>query len=86
MVCVDPAGAELKLHSHPGGSASGFTTVQIPVTLTVHSPAGTHHINTTAALSTSAPSNTPLSPPAGPAEPGPVPEAAHTPIITGTHP
>ncbi|XP_069024764.1 pogo transposable element with ZNF domain isoform X2 [Embiotoca jacksoni] len=67
--------AELKLLSHPGGSASGFTTVQIPVTLTLHSPAGTHHINTTASLTASLTSPTP---PAGPA-PGPDP----TPIITG---
>uniref|UniRef100_A0A7N6FCD6 C2H2-type domain-containing protein n=1 Tax=Anabas testudineus TaxID=64144 RepID=A0A7N6FCD6_ANATE len=77
-------GAELKLRSHPGGSASGFTRVQIPVTLTVHSPAGTHHINTTASLTTSVPSNTPPSPsPAAPPEPGPGSEAVHTPIITG---
>ncbi|XP_067468979.1 pogo transposable element with ZNF domain isoform X2 [Thunnus thynnus] len=60
-------GAELKLRSHPAGSASGFTTVHIPVTLTLHSPAGTRHINTTASLT------------ATPA----APEPEHTPIITG---
>uniref|UniRef100_A0A3B4ZII1 C2H2-type domain-containing protein n=1 Tax=Stegastes partitus TaxID=144197 RepID=A0A3B4ZII1_9TELE len=67
-------GAELKLHSHPRGSASGFTTVQIPVTLTLHSPAGTQHINTTASLTAAVSSSTS---PAAPATPDP------TPIITG---
>ncbi|KAM7373732.1 hypothetical protein PAMP_008566 [Pampus punctatissimus] len=60
-------GAELKLLSHPSGSASGFTTVQIPVTLTLHSPAGTHNIHTTASLTACT----------APPEPEP------TPIITG---
>lgn len=67
-------GAELKLHCNPKGSASGFTTVHIPVTLTLHSPSGTQHINTTAALSATVGSSTH---PAAPATPGP------TPIITG---
>ncbi|KAF7647217.1 hypothetical protein LDENG_00175770 [Lucifuga dentata] len=43
-------GAELKLRSHPGGSAGGFTNLQIPVTLTVHSAAGNRHINTLASV------------------------------------
>lgn len=67
-------GAELKLHTHPKGSASGFNTVHIPVTLTLHSPSGTKHINTTASVSATVSSSTPL---AAPAAPGP------TPIITG---
>lgn len=73
--CVRPTGgsAELKLCTHPKGSVSGFTMVQIPVMLTLHSPEGTQHISTTASLSAS---------PAPPAAPraAPVP----TPIITGT--
>uniref|UniRef100_A0A3B4WR92 Pogo transposable element derived with ZNF domain a n=1 Tax=Seriola lalandi dorsalis TaxID=1841481 RepID=A0A3B4WR92_SERLL len=72
-------GVELKLHSHPKGSTSGFTTVQIPVTVTVHSPTGTRHINTTASLTTT---NTSSHPPAA-ALPEPEPEADPTPIITG---
>ncbi|XP_035808416.2 pogo transposable element with ZNF domain isoform X2 [Amphiprion ocellaris] len=67
-------GAELKLRSHPQGSVSGFTTVHIPVTLTLHSPSGTKHINTTASLSATVSSSTH---PAASAAPGP------TPIITG---
>lgn len=61
--CVYPAGgtAKLKLRAHPEGSASGFTTVQIPVTLTLHSPAGIQYISTTASLSASpAPAPTPI--------------------------
>lgn len=63
--CVYPAGgtAKLKLRAHPEGSASGFTTVQIPVTLTLHSPAGIQYISTTASLSASpapAPVPTPI--------------------------
>lgn len=73
-------GAELKLRSYPGGSASGFTTVQVPMTLIVHNSTGTHHINTTASLT--ATSNTPPSTPAA-APPHPAPEAERTPIITG---
>ncbi|XP_071356037.1 pogo transposable element with ZNF domain [Trachinotus anak] len=69
-------GVELKLHSHPKGSASGFTTVQIPVTVTVHSPAGTHHINTTASLTAAITPNPAATAP-------PEPEAGPTPIITG---
>uniref|UniRef100_A0A3P8SVG9 C2H2-type domain-containing protein n=1 Tax=Amphiprion percula TaxID=161767 RepID=A0A3P8SVG9_AMPPE len=56
------------------GSVSGFTTVHIPVTLTLHSPSGTKHINTTASLSATVSSSTH---PAASAAPGP------TPIITG---
>uniref|UniRef100_A0A3Q3NB40 C2H2-type domain-containing protein n=1 Tax=Mastacembelus armatus TaxID=205130 RepID=A0A3Q3NB40_9TELE len=65
LVSLQPGGggAELKLRSHPGGSASGFTTVHIPVTLTVHSPVNTHHINTTAPLTVT---------PAPDAEPTPI--------------
>lgn len=61
--CVCPAGgtAKLKLRAHPEGSASGFTSVQIPVTLTLHSPAGIQYISTTASLSASpAPAPTPI--------------------------
>ncbi|XP_073337747.1 pogo transposable element with ZNF domain isoform X1 [Pagrus major] len=65
------AGVELKLRSHPEGSSSGFTSVQIPVTLTVHSPAGTQHINTTASLTTAA------------APAAVIPKTEPTPIITG---
>ncbi|XP_029370140.1 uncharacterized protein pogza isoform X2 [Echeneis naucrates] len=69
-------GVELKLHSHPRGSASGFTTVQVPVTLRVHSLAGTRHINTTASLAATCPPNSAAATPS-------VPEAGPTPIITG---
>uniref|UniRef100_A0A3Q1GVA0 C2H2-type domain-containing protein n=2 Tax=Acanthochromis polyacanthus TaxID=80966 RepID=A0A3Q1GVA0_9TELE len=67
-------GAELKLRSYPKGSASGFTTVHIPVTLTLHSPSGIQHINTTASLSATVSSSTHS---AASGAPGP------TPIITG---
>ncbi|XP_024154295.1 uncharacterized protein LOC112162668 isoform X2 [Oryzias melastigma] len=76
-VSMPSGGAELKLCSHPGGSASGFTSIQMPVTLTVHSPAGTHVFNTTASLTSSAPSSSN----SAPAEPSPKPDAI--PIITG---
>ncbi|XP_028281590.1 uncharacterized protein pogza isoform X2 [Parambassis ranga] len=77
LVPFQPGGGstELKLCSHPGGSASGFTTVQIPVTLTLHSAAGTRHISTTASLTASVTPSPSL--PAPPAAPDPVP------IITG---
>ncbi|RVE67155.1 hypothetical protein OJAV_G00114200 [Oryzias javanicus] len=76
-VSMPSGGAELKLCSHPGGSASGFTSIQMPVTLTVHSPAGTHVFNTTASLTSSVPTSSN----AGPADPSPKPDAI--PIITG---
>uniref|UniRef100_A0A3Q3CHA3 C2H2-type domain-containing protein n=1 Tax=Haplochromis burtoni TaxID=8153 RepID=A0A3Q3CHA3_HAPBU len=63
LVPLLPGGgtAKLKLRAHPEGSASGFTTVQIPVTLTLHSPAGIQYISTTASLSASpAPAPTPI--------------------------
>lgn len=47
------AGAELMLCSHPRGSASGFTSVQIPVTVPVLGPAGRHHIIITPELEAS---------------------------------
>lgn len=65
---------ELKLRSHPGASASGFTTVQIPVAPTAPSPAGAEQTYT---LAPAAPS-----PPAAAAGP----EADPTPVITGKHP
>ncbi|XP_072226622.1 pogo transposable element with ZNF domain [Leuresthes tenuis] len=74
-------GAELRLCSHPEGSASGFTTVQIPVTLTVHSPVGTRYINTVASLTAAVSSSTALTPPL--AAPAPLPKPDHIPIITG---
>ncbi|XP_035849296.1 uncharacterized protein LOC116050060 [Sander lucioperca] len=46
--------AELKLCSHPGGSASGFTTVQI------HSPSASQHMDTTAALTAAEADPTPI--------------------------
>uniref|UniRef100_A0A3Q2FDU8 Pogo transposable element derived with ZNF domain a n=1 Tax=Cyprinodon variegatus TaxID=28743 RepID=A0A3Q2FDU8_CYPVA len=74
-------GAELRLQSHPEGSASGFTTIQIPVTLTLHSPLGTRYINTTASLTSSSslarPPPSPVVVPSCPPGSGPVP------IITG---
>ncbi|TDH03656.1 hypothetical protein EPR50_G00144240 [Perca flavescens] len=56
LVCLLPGGgpAELKLCSHPGGSASGFTTVQI------HSPAAPHHIHTTGPLTAAEADSTPI--------------------------
>ena len=53
MMLLHPAGGgvQLKLHSHPEGSSSGFTSVQIP----------DQHLNTPASLSTAAP---PAAPPA----------------------
>ncbi|XP_070778315.1 pogo transposable element with ZNF domain [Enoplosus armatus] len=63
-------GAQLKLRAHPGGSASGFTTVQIPITLT-----GTQNVNTTPSATAPSPA------PADAAAPGL--EADPTPIITG---
>uniref|UniRef100_A0A3P9KPB7 Pogo transposable element derived with ZNF domain a n=1 Tax=Oryzias latipes TaxID=8090 RepID=A0A3P9KPB7_ORYLA len=75
-------GAELKLCSHPGGSTSGFTSIQIPVTLTVHSPAGTHFFNATGSLSSSVNSSR-LSPPPSPGEHDPSPKSDPIPIITG---
>uniref|UniRef100_A0A146P697 Pogo transposable element derived with ZNF domain a n=1 Tax=Fundulus heteroclitus TaxID=8078 RepID=A0A146P697_FUNHE len=69
-------GAELRLHSHPEGSASGFTKIQIPVTLTLHSPLGTRYITTTASLTAS---SSLAPPPPVVVPPGPEP----IPIITG---
>ncbi|CAG5887818.1 unnamed protein product [Menidia menidia] len=69
------SGTELRLHCHPEGSASGFTTVQIPVTVTVHSPVGTRCINTMASLKTSPA-------PAPSAAFTPLPEPNHIPVIT----
>ncbi|KAG7225226.1 hypothetical protein INR49_014616 [Caranx melampygus] len=78
---------ELKLHSHPKGSVSGFTTVQIPITVTVHSPAGSHQANTTTSPTTSITPQpaaaTAAAPPETEPEPEPEPEPGPTPIITG---
>ncbi|KAM4724786.1 uncharacterized protein FYW61_013083 [Anableps anableps] len=71
-------GAELRLHSHPEGSTSGFTTIQIPVTLTLNSPLGTRYITTTASLTASS-SAPPPAVASSPSAPGPEP----IPIITG---
>ncbi|MED6268928.1 hypothetical protein CHARACLAT_027820 [Characodon lateralis] len=72
-------GAELRLHSHPEGSASGFTTIQIPVTLTLHSPSGVRYITTTASLTATSSSAPPPASGFASCAPGPEP----IPIITG---
>ncbi|XP_027891504.1 uncharacterized protein pogza isoform X2 [Xiphophorus couchianus] len=76
-------GAELKLHSHPGGSASGFTSIQIPVTLTLSSPLGTRYISTSASLtaSSSSTSSSSSAPPAAAASS--LSALEPIPIITG---
>ncbi|XP_061597939.1 pogo transposable element with ZNF domain [Cololabis saira] len=75
-------GTELRLHSHPGGCASGFTTVQVPVNVTIHSIAGINFINTMAPFT---PAGNSSSAPDVPAEtaPSPAPSPNPIPIITG---
>ncbi|XP_016534378.1 uncharacterized protein LOC103147975 isoform X2 [Poecilia formosa] len=75
--------AELKLCSHPGGSASGFTSIQIPVTLTLSSPLGTHCISTSASLTASSSSSSSSSAPPAAAASSLSALLEPIPIITG---
>lgn len=87
-LCVCPAGemTELRLRTYPRGSASGFTTIQMPVTLTIHNPLFTRFVANkappTASVTPPLAPMTPLSELVPPPEPEP--ESEPIPIITGT--
>ncbi|XP_056154026.1 pogo transposable element with ZNF domain [Lampris incognitus] len=75
-------GTKLRLLTQPAGSASGFSSLQIPVTLKISNHVGVHAVNTMATLKVPLHEPRSPSPPICPVPP-PVPKEDLIPIITG---